>query len=106
MPPGRQAGTQSGCAALRVGPDSHGATLEEPTGQATSSTLTQLGLKHGLWPVLDLWHMDFLERGRGMEGYKASSARYRPGSCATRVRQLGFLFLISSLTTALCAQQP
>jgi protein involved in polysaccharide export with SLBB domain len=41
-----------------------------------------------------------------MEGCNASSARQRLAALVCMVRQIGFLILISSLTTALCAQQP
>ena len=48
--------------------------------------------------------MNFFERERGIGGCRPGSAHDRPASRAGKVRQIGFLILISSLTTALYAQ--
>ena len=48
--------------------------------------------------------MKFFECERGIGGCRPGSAHDRPASRAGKVRQIGFLILISSLTTALYAQ--
>jgi protein involved in polysaccharide export with SLBB domain len=50
--------------------------------------------------------MDFQERKRGIGGCSVTSACFPAAWCTTRVRQLGFLFLISSVATVLYAQLP
>ena len=50
--------------------------------------------------------MNSFECGRGIVGCRPGSAHDRPASRAGKVRQIGLLILISSLTTALYAQLP